>query len=341
MYHFLHDSRYLVIVVNSLISTVFASACTFEIVQYGKRLSGSTFNVLGMSTLSSCAAECASYRLCKSFNFDVDRHTCNLNEKEDTGNLQNSSATIYSRIDSWNKTNLTPCQGVQCGYGERCVVRRIGEVNCEYILENLALNKTASASSTYQENHPPSLAVNGYVSGLWTSGNCFHVGNNDYTPWWQVDLLTTCIIVEVRITTRNTLPERLHDFALDVYHKDPREDTDIKAQLCFMYNGAVTERGKTVAIPCTSPVTGRYLRIRGTNTLDTQDVLQFCEVQVFAFKILYWKCSITVSNRSRGRVLVLSLLSIATITIAGMTTSVVLHVQQPDKHFVNYVTTVK
>ncbi|XP_067660335.1 fucolectin-1-like [Haliotis asinina] len=288
MYHFLHDIRYLVIVVNSLISTVFASACTFEIVQYGKRLSGSAFNVLGMSTLFSCAAECASYRLCKSFNVDVDQHTCTLNEKEDIGDLRNSPATIYSRIDSWNTVSLTPCQGVHCGYGERCVDRKNGEVECEYVLQNVALNKAASASSVWNDKNPPGAAVNGNVSAIWAPGNCFHVDNDDYTPWWQVDLLTTCIIVEVRITTRSTLADRLHDFALDVYRKDLREDTDVKAQLCFMYNGAVTEGGKTVALPCTSPVTGRYLRIRGTNTLDTQDVLQFCEVQVFAFRILYW-----------------------------------------------------
>ncbi|XP_046340233.2 fucolectin-1-like [Haliotis rufescens] len=289
MYNFFYDINYLVHVVNGLCMYL-TSACTLDMLQYGKRQEGSTFKVVEKSNLFSCATECASYRVCKSFNLDLDRHTCHLNQQDDVTfeeNQRNTSAFIYSRITPWNEITLTPCQGVSCGYGQRCVVRRNGDVQCEDVLQNIAPQKPTAASSVWSLEHPPSAAANGRVSGRWVPGNCFAVDNNDYTPWWQVDLLATCIIVEVRVTSRDSTPERLHDFALDVYREDPRSHDDATPQLCFMYNGAVTEPGKTEAINCTSPVTGRYLRISGKKTQNSQDVLQFCEVQVFAFSVIY------------------------------------------------------
>ncbi|XP_071118474.1 fucolectin-like [Haliotis cracherodii] len=191
---------------------------------------------------------------------------------------------------SWNKTALGPCQTTLCGYTQRCRTQRNDIVQCEEFLPNIAKDKPTSASSEYAGSMLlASAAVDGDVTATWSSGSCFSVDFGDFSPWWQVDLLDTYTVVEVRVTSReDCCPERLHDFAVDVYQGDPRVYPSASPQLCYMYNGAVTEPGKTVAMQCISQVTGHYLRLSGKKKNDRNDLLQFCEVQVFGFKLIYW-----------------------------------------------------
>ncbi|XP_071118449.1 fucolectin-like [Haliotis cracherodii] len=255
---------------------------------YGKHLAGSTFKIIEKSSLFSCAAECVSYGICKSFNFEVVRRACHLNGLDNVHSLEVGDPDfIYSLILNWNKTVLGPCHDTRCGYTQRCNTKRNGIVLCEQFLPNIAKSKSASSSSRYTPQ--PSVAVDGDVQAKWSSGSCFHVAYGDFSPWWQVDLLDTYIVVEVRVTSRqDCCPERLHDFSLDLYHDDPLHYLSAIPQLCYMYNGAVTVPGKNVVIQCTSRVTGRYLRLSGKKTKDRQDVLQFCEVQVFGYKVIPW-----------------------------------------------------
>ncbi|XP_046565789.1 fucolectin-like [Haliotis rubra] len=255
---------------------------------YGKHLVGSTFKIIEKSNLFSCAAECVSYGICKSFNLELDRRVCHLNGLDDVQYLEgggNDLNFIYSSIESWNKTALGPCHENPCGYTQRCNFKRNGIVHCEDHLPTVAKGKTTNASSVW--GHQPSVAVDGSNSSAWSSGSCFAVAHGDFSPWWQVDLGHLYLFVEVRVTSRgDCCPERLHDFALDVYQVNPLVDPNASPQLCYMYNGAVTQHGKTVALQCTSTVTGRYLRISGTKTNNNHDILQFCEVQVFGF--IHW-----------------------------------------------------
>ncbi|XP_048255251.1 pentraxin fusion protein-like [Haliotis rufescens] len=257
---------------------------------YGNHLVGSTFKIIEKSSLFSCAAECVSYGICKSFNFEVGRRACHLNGLDDLDYLEGGGRDpdfIYSSIISWNKTTLGPCHDNQCGYTQRCNSKRNGNVHCEEFLPNIAKSKSTTSSSVYK--YQPSVAVDGDLTAAWSSGSCFHVAYGDFSPWWQVDLLDNYVIVEVRVTGReDCCPERLHDFALDVYQADPIAYPDVSPQLCYMYNANVTERGKTVAIQCTSSVTGRYLRVSGKETKNELDVLQFCEVQVFGYDVIHW-----------------------------------------------------
>ncbi|XP_046562491.1 fucolectin-6-like [Haliotis rubra] len=239
------------------------------------------------SSLFACAAECASYGICKSFQFESGPRKCHLNVLQYMEGGGEDTGFIHSRIMNWNKTILGPCQNKQCGITERCSVKRNGNVQCEAFLSNIAKDKPASASSIWRgDAFPPGVAVDGDVNPLWTSGSCFAVDIGDFSPWWQVDLQDTYVVVEVRVTNRNKGPERLHDFSIDVYRGDPAGNPHVSPQQCYMYNGAVTEPGRTVALQCTSRVTGRFMRLSGTNTLNRKDLLQFCEVQVFGFKPL-------------------------------------------------------
>ncbi|XP_071118368.1 fucolectin-4-like [Haliotis cracherodii] len=260
---------------------------------YRKHLVGSTFKIIEKSSLFSCAAECVSYGICRSFNFGFGRRACQLNVFDDLKYLEGGGKEdfIYSSIMSWNKTALGPCHNILCGYTQRCSTKRNGIAQCgEEILQNLAKDKPANASSVWRHDmFHPSVAVDGDVTATWSSGSCFAVDSGDFSPWWQVDLLDRYVVVGVRVTSReDCCPERLHDFALDVYQDDPLVYPSVSPQLCYMYIGTVTEHGKTVAIQCTSPVTGRYLRLSGHKTINSRDILQFCEVQVFGFKLLQW-----------------------------------------------------
>ncbi|XP_046565778.1 uncharacterized protein LOC124274460 [Haliotis rubra] len=255
-----------------LLSMVQVTNTCMPDLHYGKHLDGSTFKIIEKSSLFSCAAECVSYGICKSFNLELDRRVCHLNGLDDVQYLEgggNDLNFIYSSIDSWNKTALGPCHENPCGYTERCNIKRNGIVHCGEFLPNIAKNKPTKASSV--AFHQPGVAVDGDMSAKWSSESCFHVDYNDFSPWWQVNLLDTYIIVEVRVTSREgCCPERLHDFALDVYQGDPVFNLNVSSQLCYMYNGAVTQHGKTVVIQCKSFVIGRYLRIRGTKTKKRQ-----------------------------------------------------------------------
>ncbi|XP_067663516.1 uncharacterized protein [Haliotis asinina] len=282
-----------VIGIRCLILTYFArltNACELDL-QYAKRQTGSTFKISTSSSLFSCAAECVSYRGCKSFNLDVARRMCHLNGCDDLQCVEGSKKEtdfIYSSIINWNKTALGRCQDKPCTFRQRCNIQRHGAIRCDDELSNIAENKTAYASSTYTRRVRADAAVDGKGTAIWSSGSCFAVASGDMSPWWLVDLADVYIIVEVDVTSRkDCCPDRLHDFALDVLEADPRYHPKVTRQLCYMYNGAVKEPGKTVTIHCVSLVAGRYLRVSGKKKNRRTDVLQFCEVQVFGYKIIY------------------------------------------------------
>ncbi|XP_071084305.1 uncharacterized protein [Haliotis cracherodii] len=263
----------------------FTDTCMPEL-HYGRHLVGATFKIVENSSLFSCASECVSYGICKSFEFEFGRRACHLNGFDDPKSLEGggeSSDFIYSSIMNWNETTLGPCHHTICGYTQRCSETKHGNVTCDEFLPNIAKDKPTKASTAWSYwLYPPSVAVDGNFTA-----SCFAVGKGDFYPWWQLDLLDTFVVGEIRVTNRHDFkPERLHDFALDVYQDDPLVYTNGSSQLCYMYHGAVTEPGKTVALQCTSPVTGRYLRLSGKKTTSRMDLLQFCEVQVFGFKPL-------------------------------------------------------
>ncbi|XP_046562490.1 uncharacterized protein LOC124271391 [Haliotis rubra] len=208
------------LILGSLVQ--FTNTCMPDL-QYGKRLVGSTFKMIEKSSLFACAAECASYGICKSFQFESGPRTCHLNDIQYMESGLKDADFIHSRIMNWNKTILGPCQNKQCGITERCSVKRNGNVQCEAFLSNIAKDKPASASSIWRgDAFPPGVAVDGDVNPLWTSGSCFATEFNDLSPWWQVDLQDTYVVVEVRVTNREDFrPDRLHDFSIDMYRGDP------------------------------------------------------------------------------------------------------------------------
>lgn len=89
-------------------------------------------------------------------------------------------------------------------------VNLVGNSGC--VLANGALNKNTSQSTTYGNGHA-SYAVDGNTQGSspWTA-DLQHT-NNEYRPWWQVDLGELHEIEEVKIYNRSdALQFKLRDF---------------------------------------------------------------------------------------------------------------------------------
>ena len=69
--------------------------------------------------------------------------------------------------------------------------------------ENLALGKSASQSSTADNDQAVAgLAVDGNTNGIFAEHSVSHT-NQEQNPWWEVDLGEVCTIQEVRIWNRS------------------------------------------------------------------------------------------------------------------------------------------
>lgn len=84
---------------------------------------GATFKTSESSSLYECAAECVSYKMCKSFNFDLGRGTCHLNSVDDAQYLEGSRKEadfIYSSIINWNQVIEFVSIRVKTRFTEHC-----------------------------------------------------------------------------------------------------------------------------------------------------------------------------------------------------------------------------
>ncbi|KAK7116128.1 hypothetical protein V1264_001867 [Littorina saxatilis] len=148
---------------------------------------------------------------------------------------------------------------------------------------NVAANKPASEISTFP-GHNAGLANDGSFDNK-NAGNrgvCSHTNEPPVAgvrTWWQVDLEACYDISSVIITTSvDCCADRLHDFDVDVYDKDPEMYPDATAQRCYHYVGSIPT-GATEDLVCENrPIRGRVVRV--TNAPGY--VLSLCEVQVMA-----------------------------------------------------------
>ncbi|KAM4633732.1 fucolectin-1-like [Polymixia lowei] len=67
-------------------------------------------------------------------------------------------------------------------------------------VKNIARGGKVVQSSPYG-NAAPERAIDGNRASIWTQGSCTHT-QNDFKPWWRVDLLKTYKVNFVTITNR-------------------------------------------------------------------------------------------------------------------------------------------
>ena len=134
---------------------------------------------------------------------------------------------------------------------------------------NVALGKTASQSSTSIYNNPvASKAVDGNLQQ--THAHCTRT-NEEYQPWWRVDLGASMTVRSVRIYTRSDKPSRLN-YAKVIVSNNLNNIKNVP--VCKQLGVA----SHYMDVTCSSPRVGRYVQIQ----LPSRGTLSLCEVQVIA-----------------------------------------------------------
>jgi RHS repeat-associated protein len=141
---------------------------------------------------------------------------------------------------------------------------------------NVALNKTATQSSTPAWGNPASKAVDGNTDGVWANGSVTHTDSN-LNAWWQVDLGQVETIGTIKIWNRVEAPERLTSFYVFVSDQ-PFTSTDLtttqnQSGVSSYYTSAQCGFPTELAIYRT----GRYIRVQLSGT----NYLSIAEVQIF------------------------------------------------------------
>ncbi|XP_078614388.1 uncharacterized protein LOC144883667 [Branchiostoma floridae x Branchiostoma japonicum] len=150
---------------------------------------------------------------------------------------------------------------------------------CQIGKGNLAIGKTATQSSDYVhlgEALGAGKAVDGSRATVIKPGKaCTHT-ENEYQPWWKVDLSRTYTIKQISILNRgDCCGERLKNFMVRV---GPNEDFAQNDQCGEMYTGT-PEDGQTIVVYCSPPIPGRYVSVQ---LMGREDNLSLCEVEVYA-----------------------------------------------------------
>ncbi|XP_071089411.1 fucolectin-like [Haliotis cracherodii] len=148
---------------------------------------------------------------------------------------------------------------------------------------NLALNKPAWMSTVISRSVSTSVdnAVDGNLGTFWGDGVCTGTEHNDLSPWFVVDLLGQYEVHNITIYNRNTYGERLHDFVIQVYKENPSRCSKAVANICKTYPGMF---GSIETVECEAAVSGRFVRIWKPTTLQYDDILTVCEVEVYGIR---------------------------------------------------------
>lgn len=156
------------------------------------------------------------------------------------------------------------------------------------VLPNVALGKTTTASSVYQDsglNLHGGLAVDGDQSANTNSGslNMFHSASHDTDPWFQVDLGESYRIREIILYNRKGFEARLRDITVEVLDAaDAVVATYADLNDSNVLNGPATLK---VSLARDQVISGRKIRIRRDSDPgggDDNTVLTISEIEVMA-----------------------------------------------------------
>uniref|UniRef100_A0A3Q2ZAN4 Si:ch211-215k15.4 n=1 Tax=Kryptolebias marmoratus TaxID=37003 RepID=A0A3Q2ZAN4_KRYMA len=204
------------------------------------------------------------------------------NSLEDNGTRNSLVATISSIPAGGSKT-ITFSSRVE---GRFVVVLRPGADKlltlCEvevygYLApeENVAVYGKASQSTVY----PGALAyyaIDGNRAGLFDLGSC-SATNNDFNPWWRLDLGRTHKVFSINITNRVEAPERINGAEIRI--GDSLDNNGNNNPRCAVISSI--SPGFTENFQCDG-MDGRYINIVIPGR---KEYLTLCEVEVLASKL--------------------------------------------------------
>ncbi|KAK6188230.1 hypothetical protein SNE40_004456 [Patella caerulea] len=165
--------------------------------------------------------------------------------------------------------NKGPCDSVTGLCSSGCVMGWYGD-SCQK--ENVAFDKFASQSSSYDSEKTPELAVDGQKDTSVYSPTCSHTAIQQSSAFWRVDLGKTYPIRDIRIFVRNNMYglSRLRGFSLHII-----DDKDVQ-HLCHKDDDTKNLRSE-FTIKCNG-TRGRHIKI----SKQGNDVfVNLCEVEVF------------------------------------------------------------
>ncbi|XP_046565571.1 fucolectin-like [Haliotis rubra] len=126
------------------------------------------------------------------------------------------------------------------------------------------------------------VAANGVAGSHLTDtrrGDCVHTQLDDMSPWFVVDLLGQYNVHSVTIYNRgDCCGDRLHDFVIEVYVRNPSRCPSAAFSLCKNYTGTF---GSIENVVCDAPVFGRFVRLWKPTVRNEHDILSFCELEVY------------------------------------------------------------
>ncbi|XP_008429135.1 fucolectin-7-like isoform X1 [Poecilia reticulata] len=141
--------------------------------------------------------------------------------------------------------------------------------------ENVAVYGKASQSTVYPGAFAY-YAIDGYREGLFSQGSC-SATNNDYSPWWRLDLGRTHKVFNINITNRVEVPTRINGAEIRI--GDSLDNNGNNNPRCAVISTIAP--GFTDTFQCNG-MDGRYINvvIPGRN-----EFLTLCEVEVYASRL--------------------------------------------------------
>ncbi|XP_053182865.1 fucolectin-like [Scomber japonicus] len=138
--------------------------------------------------------------------------------------------------------------------------------------ENLALQGKASQSTLYSYHSDAYHAIDGNRDSKWEDASCTCT-NNNFSPWWRLDLQKTHKLFSVKITNRDAVPERLNGAEIRI--GDSLSNNGNNNPRCAVISHIPA--GFTQTFQCNG-MDGRYVNIviPGRN-----EYLTLCEVEVY------------------------------------------------------------
>ncbi|XP_054903035.1 uncharacterized protein LOC129370845 [Poeciliopsis prolifica] len=141
--------------------------------------------------------------------------------------------------------------------------------------ENVAVYGKASQSTVY----PGAIAyyaIDGNRAALWSQGSC-SATNNDFSPWWRLDLGRTHKVFNVNITNRVEFPTRINGAEIRIGDSlDNNGNNNPRCAVISTIAGGVTK-----TFQCNG-MDGRYINVVIPGR---QEYLTLCEVEVYASRL--------------------------------------------------------
>ncbi len=168
-------------------------------------------------------------------------------------------ATVAANATGYSATNLA--SGVGTFYFAVSAVNATGDSAWSNIATplsaNLALNRTAAASSVFSSSYSAANANNGNSNLIWSAAS------NDTSATWSVDLAAAYLIQQVEVVTRQDIDQPITRRNFEVRGSNDAAFTSYS--VLGSQGGTPLVHASTLTLVVSNPGTFRYLRVAKTD----------------------------------------------------------------------------